>query len=86
MKICKKLFQKMWNVKNNNEIDDFGWSPKGTSLKSGPRAAWDNAISAYPYALDGYNKFFDLAVTDINLMLNTKVSNFDILSKKDDIW
>lgn len=84
-KFVKKYSKKMWGVKNNNEIDDFGWSPKGTSLKEGPRAAWDNAISAYPIAMDGYNKFFELAVEEANLLLNTKISCFDIENKRVEI-
>lgn len=80
-KFIKNYSKKMWKVKNNNEIDDFGWSPKGTSLKSGPRAAWDTAISAYPQAIDGYNRFFDIATQNINLRLNTSIQHFDIDSK-----
>ena len=65
-KFVNSYSKKMWDVKNNNEIDDFGWSPKGVALKKGPRAAWDTAISAYPISHDGYNQFFDLAQASIN--------------------
>lgn len=80
-KFIKSYSKKMWQVYNNNEIDDFGWSPKGTSLKSGPRAAWDTAISAYPIALDGYNRFFEIATQNINLQLNTAIEKCDLDTK-----
>jgi UDP-galactopyranose mutase len=70
------------NRRNNKEIDDFGWSPKGTSLKKGPRAAWDTAISAYPISIDGYNAYFDAATNGINLLLNTNIEKFDIQNKQ----
>lgn len=80
-KFIASYSKKMWQVRNNNEIDDFGWSPKGTSLKTGPRAAWDTAISAYPLAVDGYNQFFDIACEDINLRLETAIQEFDLDNK-----
>lgn len=83
-KFINSYSRKMWNVRNNNEIDDFGWSPKGTSLKSGPRAAWDTAISAYPISIDGYNRFFDFAADGINTRLNCKITRFDIPNKT--VW
>ena len=71
----------MWQVRNNNEIDDFCWSPKGTSLKTGSRAAWDTAISAYPLAVDGYNQFFYIACEGIKLRLETAILEFDFDNK-----
>lgn len=70
--------KKMWLVDNNKKIDTFNWSPKGVNIKKGPRAAWDNAISAYPYASDGYNVFFDKCTADIEVNLNKKVDKFDL--------
>tara|TARA_B110000037_G_C17094820_1_gene495558 strand:+ start:45 stop:1217 length:1173 start_codon:yes stop_codon:yes gene_type:complete len=58
-KTIEKYNKKMWLVNDNKKIDTFKWSPKGATLKSGPRAAWDKAISAYPVKLNGYNDFFD---------------------------
>ncbi len=82
-KFVNNYSKKMWNVVNNNEIDDFGWSPKGVALKEGPRAAWDTAISAYPVAFDGYNQFFDLAKSNIDrLFLNTSIKRVDYDTQK----
>ena len=51
----------MWQVDDNKIIDDFAWSPKGVALKEGKREAWDVAISAYPYAKNGYDDYFNLS-------------------------
>ena len=45
-KTIEKYNKKMWLVNDNKKIDTFKWSPKGATLKKGPRAAWDKAISA----------------------------------------
>jgi len=60
-KFIKKYTQKMWLVEDNTILDDFTWSPKGVAIKSGPRAGWDTALSAFPAAIDGYNSYFDKA-------------------------
>ena len=51
-KIIDEYTRKMWQVDSNKQIDTFSWSPKGITLKDGPKAAWDNAISGYPFALN----------------------------------
>lgn len=76
--------KKMWLVDDCKKIDTFNWSPKGVTIKSGPRAAWDTAISAYPYAPDGYNKYFDYAVQGVNVMLNTRIERYDIPNRT--VW
>jgi UDP-galactopyranose mutase len=39
-------------------------------------------ISAYPYALNGYDDYFNIATSNANVLLNTKIDHFDIPSKK----
>ena len=78
-KMINGYTKKIWQVDDNKEIDTFNWSPKGATLKDGPRAAWDEAISAYPYAPDGYNSYFDTASERANIFLNTKIEKFDSL-------
>jgi len=75
-KFIKKYSKKMWRMEAS-DIDTFSWSPKGVALKSGPRAAWDTAISAYPYFLDGYNKWFDIATEGIKVHLSTHISAYN---------
>ena len=73
-KTIDKYNKKMWMVNDNKKIDTFNWSPKGATLKKGPRAAWDKAISSYPVKENGYNDFFDgVKKLKINLLLNSNV-------------
>jgi len=81
-KFIDQYSKKMWLVDDNKEIDTFGWSPKGVALKDGPRAAWDTAISGYPYAPDGYDYYFGFATKAAKVLLSTKISSFDIPNRK----
>ena len=81
-KFVNKYSRKMWQVSDNRMIDDFAWSPKGVALKRGPRAAWDQAISAYPKAANGYDDYFSLATKNANVLLNTSIQEYNIESKK----
>lgn len=74
--------KKMWQVDDNREIDTFSWSPKGVTIKEGPRVAWDSAISAYPYAPDGYNPYFPLATADAKVLLSTRIERYDIPARR----
>jgi UDP-galactopyranose mutase len=83
-KFIKDYNKKMWLVDDVSTIDTFSWSPKGVTIKSGPRAAWDTALSAYPYAEDGYNRFFDVTTEGVNVRLKTKIERYDI--PKRTVW
>lgn len=72
----------MWQVESNTELDTFEWSPKGTPLKSGPRAAWDTAISAYPWARNGYNDYFNIATVGAKVFLATRIEKYEIEKKQ----
>ena len=73
--------KKMWQINDNKQIDDFSWSPKGVALKEGKREAWDEAISAYPYAKNGYDDYFELSTQDTKVLLNTKIDKYDLPKK-----
>ncbi len=76
--------KKMWLVDSAKKIDTFNWSPKGATLKSGPRAAWDKAISCYPKKINGYNDFFELPKKrNLKILFNT---NFKLISLKNKIF
>lgn len=51
-------------------------------IRTGAKAAWDikSVISAFPKHEDGYNRYFDVATSakNINVHLNTNISDFDI--------
>lgn len=80
-KFVEKYNKKMWQVSNNKKIDTFGWSPKGATMKSGPKKAWQTSICAYPIKHNGYNDFFDKVYKykNIKIKLNT---NFEIHNLK----
>lgn len=76
--------RKMWRVASNKSIDTFNWSPKGVALKSGPRAAWDSATSGYPFAGDGYNRYFDIATANAKVHLSTEIRALDMEQRR--VW
>jgi UDP-galactopyranose mutase len=80
-KYIKEYSKKMWQIEDNTILDTFNWSPKGVALKEGERAAWDTAISAYPYAANGYDDYFDLSTKDAKVLLSTTIEHYDILNK-----
>ena len=73
--------KKMWLVDDCKDIDTFNWSPKGVAIKEGPRAAWDNIISAYPIASNGYDDYFDYSTKNSKVLLSTRIDKFDIINK-----
>ena len=77
-----KYNKKMWFVDDNRKIDTFSWSPKGVTLKDGPKRAWDTSISGYPYSLDGYDKYFPIATENTKVFLNTTCEVIDIQKKE----
>ena len=81
-KFIDQYNKKMWLVDNCKDIDTFSWSPKGVALKEGPRAAWDKAISAYPYAANGYNDYFDFSTKAAKVLLSTFITNFNLDKKE----
>lgn len=83
-KFIEKYSQKMWRIDDNRLIDTFGWSPKGVAIKEGTRAAWDTALSAYPHAADGYNRYFDVATDGATVLLGTKIERYDI--RRRTVW
>ena len=81
-KFVSEYNKKMWRISDNKEFDTFKWSPKGVALKEGPRAAWDIAISGYPYDESGYDKYFEIATSGAIVRLNTRIEIFDIPRKR----
>jgi UDP-galactopyranose mutase len=80
-KFIDSYSKKMWMIDDNRRIDDFTWSPKGVTIKEGPRACWDSAISAYPIAPDGYDAYFDIATADARVLTSTRIERYDIPRK-----
>jgi UDP-galactopyranose mutase len=83
-KFVEQYSKKMWQIPDNNMIDDFTWSPKGVAVKEGERAAWDTAISAYPIAYNGYDDYFVISTEGVKVHLGTEIERFDI--PKRTVW
>ena len=81
-KFIDKYNKKMWLVDDCKEIDTFNWSPKGVTLKDGPRAAWTDIYSGYPYAANGYNDYFDIATKEAKVYFNTSFESIDLEKKE----
>jgi UDP-galactopyranose mutase len=81
-KMVEGYNKKMWAVDDNRQIDEFGWSPKGVALKSGPRAAWDNALSGYPYAANGYDDYFAIATQSAKVLLTTRAVCYSLQKRE----
>ena len=82
-KFVETYNKKMWLIDDNKLHDTFKWSAKGVALKEGKtRAFWSEWISAYPYAKNGYDDYFDISTKKANILLSTKIENFDIKNKK----
>jgi UDP-galactopyranose mutase len=89
-KFVKHYSNKMWKMYNNQLITDFGFSPKGVALKSGPiKGAWSEAYSGFPLARNGYDDYFELATADSHVRLNTTIQDFNMEHKQvkiDNAW
>lgn len=81
-KFVNSYSKKMWSIESNAEITDFGFTPKGVALKTGSKAAWDDAISGFPLAPNGYDDYFPLAVKDAEVLMNTTIEDYDIEKRR----
>jgi UDP-galactopyranose mutase len=83
-KFVDQYSRKMWMLDDNKLIDDFTWSPKGVTVKEGPRAAWDTAISAYPIAHNGYDDYFTISTAGAKVHLGAEIERYDIAKRT--VW
>jgi UDP-galactopyranose mutase len=82
-KIINNYNKKMWLVDSNKKLDTFSWSPKGYTIKKGSRAAFDDHISCYPYAKDGYNSYFDRIkkIKNVKVQFNSNLNKVNLKNK-----
>ena len=82
-KIIDNYNKKMWLVNDNKKLDTFNWSPKGYTIKKGSRAAFDDHISCYPYARDGYNGYFDYVkkIKKVKIFFKSTINKLNIKNK-----
>lgn len=81
-KVVKHYTKKMWQLESNTEFDKGEWSAKAVTLKTGPKAAWTEAISAHPTKMNGYDDYFDVAAKDADVLLNTEIEAYDMENRR----
>lgn len=82
-KFVESYSKKMWQIDSNTELDVFNYTTKGVAINNGPgKACWTEAISAFPEAPNGYDNFFTLATQGSKVLLNTKITDFDLHDRR----
>ena len=82
-KFVNSYSKKMWGIQSNTDITDFGFTPKGVALKTGPtKAAWSEAMSGFPKSPNGYDDYWGVATADTNVKLKTMIEEYDIPKKR----
>ncbi len=82
-KYIHKYSEKMWQVRNNKELDEFGYSPKGAAIKKGSRTCFEGVKKiCYPTAMDGYNSYFDICVDGCDVVYGAFVEKFELDKKR----
>ncbi|MFC1704334.1 FAD-dependent oxidoreductase [Candidatus Omnitrophota bacterium] len=75
--------EKMWKIKDNKEIDEFAFSPKGVALKEGSKQCFEGQkMIGYPVEQDAYNSYFEKCVEGCSVIYDTFVDKFDLKNKK----
>ena len=96
-KFIKDYNKKMWLVDDNKKLDTFEWSQKITltkkysnsvdnnlskkMIKDGAEEAYDDILSGYPYAKNGYDDYFKISTQEAKVLLNTNIDKFDLINK-----
>lgn len=78
-KYIKNYNQKAWQLNSNTEMD-FGIeiTVKRKPIETGDRHEYKDWYNCYPIAPDGYNQFFDIALSGCDVRLNTNITGFDL--------
>jgi UDP-galactopyranose mutase len=77
-KFVSNYSQKMWPDAKNTDITDFGFTPKGVPIKTGPiKAAWSEVMSGFPLSRNAYDDYWPVATADATVRLNTKIQCYD---------
>lgn len=78
-KYIKEYNKKAWLLNSNTEMD-FGFEAtvKLKPLQNGQRYEFQGWYNCYPVPHDGYNRYFDIALEGCEVMLNAKITGFDL--------
>ncbi|HBK22540.1 MAG TPA: UDP-galactopyranose mutase [Planktothrix sp. UBA10369] len=78
-KFVESYSKKMWKIESNTELTEFSFTTKGVALKTGAtKAAWTEAISAFPVKINGYDDYFDISTEKAEVHLNTTIEAYDL--------
>lgn len=79
----KEYSKKMWKIKNNIELDqDIAFSLKKEPVRSGVKEYFEGAkVIGYPVNIDGYNSYFEKAVSGCKVVFNANIEGFDVSKK-----
>ena len=82
-KFVDKYSRKMWGVESNkNLLASFEWVNKGIPIRDGDTRLYQDQFQGYPVSPDGYNPYFDRALSGVTVRYRTAVKTFDPDSKK----
>lgn len=78
-KYIKEYNKKAWMLESNTEMD-FGFEAtvKAKPLESGERYEYKDWYNCYPIPHDGYNRYFDIALDECEVLLNATITGFDL--------
>lgn len=79
----KEYSKKMWKIKSNAELDqDITFSLKKEPVRDSVKEYFEGAkVIAYPKGLDGYNPYFEKAVSGCMVVFNANIEKFDVEKK-----
>ena len=75
--------KKMWMIPDNKIFDIFKWSAKDKPIESGPKGTYKDSIIGFPYALDGYNSYFDKMTRGVEVLYGEWVALKELDSLED---
>jgi UDP-galactopyranose mutase len=77
-KFVNDYSKKMWGVENNKELSaDFNWVNRGTPIRKKDSRLYKDMFNAYPENYDGYNQFFDKALSGCRVVFNCGVKKME---------
>ena len=81
-KFVDKYSKKMWGVESNkNLLASFEWVNKGIPIRSGDKRLYQDQFQGYPVAQDGYNGFFERALSDVTVRYGIAVKSLEPQSR-----
>lgn len=82
-KFVERYTRKMWALDSNTELGvGTTWPVGATALSSGSRVPWLDSMSAFPLAMNGYDDYFTRSVAGAEVLLETRIEEFDVAAHR----